>query len=326
MGPQSRIAMGIGLFLALAVAASDPVASQGRQGEVRRVEAGGEAPSSIEDRTSARCIIEEGLLLDMVPEDERGLFVALVNWILDIVLSQNSDDPAPYEGRRTVVDPMVTEYRIASSRVFDETALAEYRSKAGTGEAYDARVLRPGMMKMLVELRYWDRGGVAWPQEDWQPRTYYFKPLGRGWRMDHAFMSPRTHRSILVESSDSECIGDPRTPICAVDTWLACHIRNNPALCRLATNEESRSIREMPFIWNGRGIEFSVLQINPSDAQADPGAGSPRTYEVILKNSYGPARPEGMPRSEEYIRFVLSRAETGWQITEQEITHWVRPE
>ena len=37
-------------------------------------------------------------------------------------------------------------------------------------------------------------------------------------------------------------------------------------------------------------------------------------------------RQEGMPRSEEYLRFVLSRAPTGWQIAELEITHWVRPD
>ncbi|MEK9970533.1 MAG: hypothetical protein VW600_15435 [Ferrovibrio sp.] len=34
------------------------------------------------------------------------------------------------------------------------------------------------------------------------------------------------------ERSDSRCIGNPQTPLCAVETLLACFARRDPALCR----------------------------------------------------------------------------------------------
>ncbi len=33
--------------------------------------------------------------------------------------------------------------------------------------------------------------------------------------------------------ASSECIGDPRTPLCALDTWEACFVWRQPSLCKL---------------------------------------------------------------------------------------------
>ena len=39
--------------------------------------------------------------------------------------------------------------------------------------------------------------------------------------------------------ASSECIGDPRTPLCALDTWRACFVWREPALCKLVGLEEN---------------------------------------------------------------------------------------
>lgn len=39
-------------------------------------------------------------------------------------------------------------------------------------------------------------------------------------------------RRIAQAEATSECIGDPRTPLCAVETFLACTTRRDMALCR----------------------------------------------------------------------------------------------
>jgi hypothetical protein len=34
------------------------------------------------------------------------------------------------------------------------------------------------------------------------------------------------------ETTDSKCVGDPKTPVCALETMLACLVRQQPDLCR----------------------------------------------------------------------------------------------
>ena len=48
--------------------------------------------------------------------------------------------------------------------------------------------------------------------------------------MPHA--SAQEIRSITRTEATSQCIGDPRTPLCAVETLLACFTRHDMSLCR----------------------------------------------------------------------------------------------
>ncbi|WP_370152491.1 hypothetical protein [Ferrovibrio sp.] len=42
------------------------------------------------------------------------------------------------------------------------------------------------------------------------------------------------HRiGLTAETTTSTCIGNPVTPLCALDTWYACFLRDQPELCRL---------------------------------------------------------------------------------------------
>ena len=42
-------------------------------------------------------------------------------------------------------------------------------------------------------------------------------------------------------SSSSKCIGNPVTPVCAVETFMACWLRPGPDLCRIAGVERDRA-------------------------------------------------------------------------------------
>ena len=40
-------------------------------------------------------------------------------------------------------------------------------------------------------------------------------------------------RSIFQTSATSRCIGNPKTPLCAVETFIACWVRRNRPLCEI---------------------------------------------------------------------------------------------
>ena len=41
-------------------------------------------------------------------------------------------------------------------------------------------------------------------------------------------------RTITATTATSDCIGDPKTPACALDTYIACGTRDDPSLCAIA--------------------------------------------------------------------------------------------
>lgn len=51
-------------------------------------------------------------------------------------------------------------------------------------------------------------------------------------------LTPKGEYLVMTQdnvTSSSKCIGNPVTPMCAVETKLACEQRNDPSLCELAT-------------------------------------------------------------------------------------------
>ncbi|MEO5336789.1 MAG: hypothetical protein H7841_07845 [Magnetospirillum sp. WYHS-4] len=51
-------------------------------------------------------------------------------------------------------------------------------------------------------------------------------------------------RSITATTATSDCIGDPRTPVCAVETLLACLARSSPDLCTMVGEDVPRTHKE----------------------------------------------------------------------------------
>jgi hypothetical protein len=50
-------------------------------------------------------------------------------------------------------------------------------------------------------------------------------------------LTPKSQYLVMTQddaTSTSKCIGDPKTPMCAVETRLACFLRSRPDLCQIA--------------------------------------------------------------------------------------------
>ena len=53
---------------------------------------------------------------------------------------------------------------------------------------------------------------------------------------------------IALNAATSGCIGQPTTPICAVETLLACWVRGQPTLCRTVAVNEVRATDRGPLL------------------------------------------------------------------------------
>lgn len=64
-------------------------------------------------------------------------------------------------------------------------------------------------------------------------------------------------RRIGLNWSDSRCIGNPVTPLCAVETWLACFSRKQDALCEMVAPGILKLIgaAEKPFL-----LEYEIVR------------------------------------------------------------------
>ncbi len=71
-------------------------------------------------------------------------------------------------------------------------------------------------------------------------------------------------RRITPTTADSACIGDPITPLCAVETWLACKARDDLSLCR-AVGQEPDWIKPGRPPWTREYIVERVHKIRPED-------------------------------------------------------------
>ncbi|MBI4968517.1 MAG: hypothetical protein HZC25_10410 [Rhodospirillales bacterium] len=58
-------------------------------------------------------------------------------------------------------------------------------------------------------------------------------PAAQGPKID-----PKAVRVMSLTASTSDCIGDPKTPLCAVETVMACMLRRDMNLCRRAGVDE----------------------------------------------------------------------------------------
>lgn len=76
-------------------------------------------------------------------------------------------------------------------------------------------------------------------------------------------------RVITLDSASSTCIGDPKTPECAVETILACNVRRNGLLCEIATRRAGGLIcRHYPDLYF---CEFNKFDFDTRDIVATAG-------------------------------------------------------
>ena len=71
-------------------------------------------------------------------------------------------------------------------------------------------------------------------------------------------------RRITPSTADSACIGNPVTPLCAVETWFACHIRDDLSFCRVV-GQEPDWMKPGPPMSAWEYVVERIHQIRPED-------------------------------------------------------------
>jgi hypothetical protein len=123
-------------------------------------------------------------------------------------------------------------------------------------------------------------------------------------------------RRIGQTDATSECIGNPKTALCAVVTFVACFVREDLALCRAVG-----IAGHVSFIGRRYDTVYQVLWTRIQRARDVPQEhkhldwAPPGLTEMLLKQRN--CSPEQvsctLARSDEFY-YVLERLETGWQV------------
>ncbi len=82
--------------------------------------------------------------------------------------------------------------------------------------------------------------------------------------VDSAGAEEEKIKRITPTDADSACIGNPVTPLCAVETWIACHARDDLSLCR-AVGQEPDWIKTGRPPWTYEYVVERVHKIRPED-------------------------------------------------------------
>lgn len=144
-------------------------------------------------------------------------------------------------------------------------------------------------------------------------------------------------RKLTRTAGTSDCIGDPRSPICAVETFIACSARNEPRLCRIASGPKRRPPPGGSFIPNATLYRFlEVKRLERPDFPAewsDDGKGArPGDVKIAawLRECWGECDRTGI-RENYWVRQDGERwwlawcGEPDWRYTEIPPLH-VRPQ
>ncbi len=122
-------------------------------------------------------------------------------------------------------------------------------------------------------------------------------------------------RTIALRWARSDCIGSAETPLCAVETFLACRVRQDAALCRDVDETVGREVR-----W-ATSVSYYVAAIDAvSDDSRPPG----HTYAVTLEEWDLRRRQDS--GNEEFVRYLTVRAADGWRVVGRSVIDWESPQ
>lgn len=138
-----------------------------------------------------------------------------------LVSAPTARPPKPNRHPADVIEAIAVEYRIDAVNAQDDTA------------------------RVAIGARYHGEDGLVWPERGWRLLTY---SLGRdggsgtAWRIDRINWTPLL-RWIGPMDAASRCIGDAKTPLCAVETHIACRVRSDDDICAAAGKVEAKVFR-----------------------------------------------------------------------------------
>lgn len=172
-------------------------------------------------------------------------------------------------GRGCVVVPRTLEYVVAKyEEVSDDTRerlkKEELESLQGLPKELqdDLAGSVPPVGSVIVELGLRSHGqyGMIWPPEGWRKQSYTLRRHGKRWAVRSAGSSTWVRR-IGDSRSSSKCIGNPVTPLCAVETYFACRTRADLKLCMIADETYERTYEPL----DGT-VAFQVFSMRPVEA------------------------------------------------------------
>lgn len=303
------------LLAPLVLAMAIPISAGAGEPRTLRINQYDTPEDCIADRTTPACALATTLQSTVLTAQLRPEDMPILARILEVFLSA-TERPAPDE----VVVPVAIDYRIISMHIYDNDPQSEFLDlhpdwKSVPEHLRPSALFEPGMAEIKAYVRYYDAEGLAWPPSDWpdpnnwQHETYRFMPDGDGWQSRG---SGRTipFREITEQSDFSPCIGDPRTPLCAVETYVACRVRNDAALCEVADETYPDGYEA----WDGPETFQVESMLWESDHSSD---GHPSTITIQLR---------GLPfqaENGEYnlglaSRYTVTRFGDQWRVTDRE--------
>lgn len=118
-----------------------------------------------------------------------------------------------------------------------------------------ASAAEDGTARVEISVRLHGNDGLVWPERGGRRLRYELRRDDTGWRVAEVFWQPLV-RYIDPRGGASKCIGEMRSPVCAVETHIACRVRDDPALCELAGSVESKHFRP-----KGATVLYAVARI-----------------------------------------------------------------
>lgn len=177
--------------------------------------------------------------------------------------------PFAFMDRGCVVVPNRLEYAVTEyEEVTEETRerLEREALEAMPGLSEELRqnffsVFPPaGSVTFKLGLRFYGLHGMVWPPEGWQMQSYTLGRQGNYWDIK-GISSNNPVRRVSHSWAASECIGNPVTPLCAVETYFACRTRDDLKLCMIADETYERTYAP----WDGT-VAFQVFSMRPVEA------------------------------------------------------------
>ena len=95
-------------------------------------------------------------------------------------------------------------------------------------------------------------------------------------------------RRITPTEADSACIGNPITPLCAVETWIACITREDLSLCR-AVGQDYEFFKPTGGLWAAEYVIERMHKIRPEDVTEelkDTDWFKPGYFDIVVRERF----------------------------------------
>ncbi len=205
------------------VAAIFAAPARGQVGETFRLEAGKDLPHCEEDRASPLCQVERRLASNFrQPEPHEAPRVGrLIDWLFGLEGKRDASPRPP--GRNSVVVPAFIHYHVERLETLDAAEIAALPTRWHPDSPPHG--LQPGAVRVEILVAFEDAYGMWWPPKGWHLYEYLLREPDsvRGLHTE----AVESSRTIALRWARSDCIGSAETPLCAVETFLACRIRRD---------------------------------------------------------------------------------------------------